>query len=412
MPRRLLSLALLLCLTAAGCRLVSRTPTATPLTFAFWALDPGEVALTHQLVDEYERQSGVHVEVLEIPHGYYEKLSTMFAGGTPPDLMVVNYGRMTDLARRGLLADLRPLVSQRADLGLDGLVAPARAAFATPAGLPVEWNPANLLLYDPETLAEAGVRPGSGWSWEEFAAACRTLKRTLPRNQRAAAICLYPYATYSWLRQGGGEVVDAAGQIVLDSAQNVRTLEFLQRLEREGLTTALDPSEDRSLEEFRARKVAMVFVTPYSLAVLRKSQSDRPWAVMAPLHDRARATGCLASAIVMSRDCRNPDAASDFLGYYVTTASQRRTAGGYCASAWGEGAAAELEAGFGPDVAKLLQWQAGQAHVFPAVPGLSYELVSGELRLALERVFSGKVEPGTALEQAAAKLGAAQRRQQ
>ncbi|MEN6546868.1 MAG: extracellular solute-binding protein [Armatimonadia bacterium] len=400
---------LLVC--CAGCA-VRPTGADRPLRFAFWALNPAEVTLTQELVREFEAANpDLKVEILEIPSGYYEKLATMFAGGTPPDVMVLNHGRLRDFAQRRVLADLAKESAGVEAVRLEDGYCPAWL---------IEWNPTNLLLYDPEALAEAGVGlpPEEGWTWREFEAACRALKAGLGEGKRAASVCLYPYAAMAWLYQGGVDMAAARSEglgAVLRDQRSLRGVEYLLRLAREGLIMRPDPAQDSSMEDFRAGRVAMTFVTPYSLGMLKKG-SSRPWRLAGPLRDRGTATGCLPTAVAMAGSCAIQRGALRFLRVYATEGSRRRTAAGFCVPAAKELQKGEaLEQGFGAQAAEVLGLAVERAEPYPVpVEGayLSYEQSSGILRKALERVFSGGMEPQKALKEAAAELEAALPRQQ
>ncbi|MHB8996400.1 MAG: extracellular solute-binding protein [Armatimonadota bacterium] len=417
---RRLCAALALMLLLAGCARVPLQPdqsAATPqtITFAFWALEPAEVALTHQLARQFEQfHPGVQVSVMEIPGRYYDKLSTMFAAGTPPDVMVVNYGRLGDLARRGLLADLQPLLPP--GLSLSEFLPQAAEAFAgigpkmgRPGlfALPVDWSPTNLLLYDPDALAASGVAsPRGSWSWQQFEDACRKLSSVMTGNRRPASLCLYPYAAASWLLQGGGTLLAPDGKrSTLGAAENVRTVEFLRRLQHEKLALSPDPAQDRSLEDFQTGRAAFAFVTPYTLTSLRKHPRGRRWGLALPLRDRRQVTGCIPSGVAVAARSPHLQTAAQFAAFYATEGARARAAAGWSVSAHLTALQSPaLDAAFGKAPAGVLRQAAARAVPHPLSPLLPYEQTSQALRHALEQVFSGQRGPVQALGEAAANL--------
>ena len=416
----------------AGCARVPVPPTAqTPatrvaITFAFWALEPEETNLTHRLVTRFEQANpDVRVTVLDIPGRYYEKLSVMFAGGTPPDVMVVNYGRLGDLVRRGLLADLQPLLAGNPARDPGHFLPLAWDAFAQVGrtmghpglcALPVDWSPSNLLLYDPDALANAGVPvPTGSWTWEQFEAACRKLTAAGGGKQRGASVCLYPYAAAAWLLQGGAELLTKGGRrSALNGADCVRSVEFLKRLQREKLVTAMDPARDRSLDDFRSGQAAMAFVTPYALATLKRTPAARQWALALPLHDRRRVTGCIPSGVAVAARSSQPAAAARFAAFWATEGAQARAAGGWACPAYLPALQSPaLRDAFGEQAATVVRQAARIALPHPLSPVLPYEETSGALRTALEQVFTGEQAPREALKAAADKLNrAAQKSEQ
>jgi multiple sugar transport system substrate-binding protein len=407
-------------LLLAGCARVPLQPdrpatAPQTITFAFWALEPAEVALTHQLAAQFEQaHPGLQVSVMEIPGRYYDKLSTMFAAGTPPDVMVVNYGRLGDLARRGLLADLQPLLPRGLSLSeflpqaadaFDGL-GPTMGRHGLFA-LPVDWSPTNLLLYDPEALAAAGVAPPRGsWTWQQFETACRQVSSVMTGSQRPASLCLYPYAATAWLLQGGGALLTSDGRrSSLAATENVRTVEFLRRLQHEKLALSPDPAQDRSLEDFQTGRAAFAFVTPYTLTTLRKHPHGRRWGLALPLHDRWQVTGCIASGVAVAARSRHIRAAAQFAAFYATEGAKARARAGWSVPAHLTTLRSPaLDAAFGKQPAIVLRQAAAFAHPHPLCPLLPYEQTSQALRHALEQVFTGQRKPVQALGEAAANL--------
>ena len=420
-PVAALALALGL-LTTTGC--VQRLPDASPaapvsLTFAFWALNPAETALFQRLIADFEHtHPRVTVTVLEIPNRYYDKLQTMFGAGTPPDVMVVNYGRAGDLARRGVLADLAPFMAQAGTL--DGELLPVAdehfrgigAAVGRPGlyALPQDWNPTNLLLYDRDVFDAAGLPyPYEGWTWDDFAAACHklTVRSRDPRRQRyGAAVCLYPYAATAWLWQAGGDVLSPDGRAsFLAAPANVRALQFLRGLVEEGVMARPVAGEDRSVEDFQSGRVAMAFVTPYALSTLRKPGGPRRWGLAPPLVGVRRGTGCIPTGLAMAQSCAQPQAAWELIRYLVTQGAQERARAALGVPAWQPALRGPaLAEGFGADAAAVLRQAVATARPHPLSPTLSYERMSGALREALEQVFGADMAPARALQAAQERL--------
>jgi multiple sugar transport system substrate-binding protein len=392
---------------------VSESPQT--ISFAFWALEPAEVALTQQLVSNFERSHpGLNVTVQDIPGRYYDKLATMFAAGTPPDVMVVNYGRLGDFARRGVLVDLQPLLPP--SLTMSQFLPQAAEAFAAVGptmgrpglfALPVDWSPTNLLLYDPDALAAAGVAPPEeSWTWQHFETACRKLSATTTGSRRPASLCLYPYAATAWMLQGDGALLSSDfRRSRLSAPGNVRTVEFLRRLQQCKLVLPPDPSQDRSPEDFQTGRCAFAFVTPYTLTTLRKHPRGRRWALALPLRDRLPVTGCIPSGVAVAAQSRHAAAAAQFAAFYATEGAKARAAAGWCVPAHLAALRSPaLESAFGRQPAAVLRRAAAMAQPHPLSPTLPYEQTSQALRHALEQVFIGQRSPLQALNEAEANL--------
>ena len=395
-------------------------PTSTTITYAYWALDAEEISLTHALVDRFATENPrVRVRLVEVTDRYYDKLTTLFATGNAPDVMSLNYGRMGDFAREGLLADL----SGFGGLESGEFTGAAWEAFAgigkrvgKPGlvGVPRDWGPSNLLVVNVDALAAAGVaEPEPRWTWEQYADACRKLTvrdGSGAARQYGGAICLYPYAALAWIRQAGGSVLtrDGGGSTLSDPA-NVNALVFLKRLVDEGWIARPDPARDESLELFKSGRAATAFVTPYSLGDLEEVTQPR-WMLAPPLVGAREATGCIPTGIAVSRDCEQKAAAFELLRFLVSEGAREAAAKGLCVPAW-KPALDALAPGGADDqrrrAARVLREAVPLAAPHPVSTHLPYETMMSELRRALEDVLIRDAEPHEALLRAEKRINSA-----
>ena len=395
-------------------------PAPTEITFAYWALAPREIETIHGLVGEFEAaEPTIRITLIEPTDRYYDKLTTLFAAGTPPDAFAANYGRLGDFARPELVADVRPLCAAVPQVHRDQFVTAAYEGLAQIGGalgrpdrlygLPRDWGPTNLLAYNRDALDAGGVPyPEAGWTWDEFAGACRRLTVHTPEGatkQYGAALCLYPYAALAWLLQNGGGVLGADGRTsALSSTANVEALRFLKGLVDEGVVAPPNPAQDDSLELLRTGRTAMAFVTPYSLGGLRE-EATLHWGLAPPLVGKRQATGSIPTGVALSSRSTHPEAAFRFMAFWATVGAQRLGAAGLCVPAWKPALAGPdlaAEGGFGPDIAAVLRQAAVYAEPYPISRGLPYEQATRRLRNALDDVFIRDVAPEVALREAEA----------
>jgi len=399
-------------------------PLASPteITFAYWALAPGEIAVTNELVRQFEaREPSVRVRVIEVPGHYYEKLITMFAAGTPPDVFVINHGRLGDFARRGLLMDLNPLVARSPEVNRSQFVGAAYDSFAAVGAtvarpglvaLPRDWGPTNLLVFNKALFDAAGMAyANSAWTWQQFATACRRLtpgQSETATKQYGAGVCLYPYAFAGWVFQNGGDFLTPDGrQSLLADEKVVGAVQFLKGLVDEGVIAPINVGQDQSLEQFERGEVAMAFVTPYSLGELRQ-HPELAWGIAPPLRGTRQATGCIPTGVALSARSAHQEAAWRFLTYWVTVGAQRVAESGFCVPAWKPALrASSLERGFGPAAAAVLRSAVVYARPQPLSPTVPYEAMLADLQQALEQVFAAQVSPEEALGTAQKQINAA-----
>ena len=188
----------------------------------------------------------------------YTVVNTRVANGQAPDLL--NIDVFADFQADGLLLPAEDWVSEEtyakffpsflAESVVDDVV------WAVP-----DLASARALYYNKDILDAAGVAVPT--TWEELKAACEAIK--------AYDADIYPwgvdmttdegqacFAYYAW--NNGGGFVDADGNWVLNSAENVEAVEFITGLVKDGLTNTDPTTETRyDLQEmFAAGKMAMM----------------------------------------------------------------------------------------------------------------------------------------------------------
>ena len=78
------------------------------LTFTFWG-SPFEREAVNQMLEAFnESHPNIQVRGQHIPDNYAEKIATMVAGGTPPDVGYLNEQTAFLWAQEGIIADLTP----------------------------------------------------------------------------------------------------------------------------------------------------------------------------------------------------------------------------------------------------------------------------------------------------------------
>jgi len=154
----------------------------TELNIAWWGTN------THhdkylEVIELFEEK---HPNVKIVPEysgweGYWEKLATKTAGGNLPDLIQMDFDRMSEFASRELIQDLQPYIDDDI-LNFDGVNEDILEGgkmddilYAVPLGVNV-----NALFMEPDLFEEAGVDPlEPGYTWEDYFDKARELKEKL-----------------------------------------------------------------------------------------------------------------------------------------------------------------------------------------------------------------------------------------
>lgn len=112
--------------------------------------------------------------------GYWQKLPTLAASSTLPDIMQMDAAYIQGYVKRGLLADL-------SDLDLSGIVDEQVLnnvkIDGKLYGVPLSYNGAGL-VYDKVALEEAGIKlPFNNWTWDDFFAYAKEGREKLPKDK-------------------------------------------------------------------------------------------------------------------------------------------------------------------------------------------------------------------------------------
>ena len=164
-------LLMLACLALAACRREASEP------LRFWAMGR-EAEVVAELIPEFERESGIQVEIQQIPWtAAHEKLLTAFAAEALPDVCQLGNTWLPEFAALGVLEPLQPFVDASDVVDPDDFF-PGIWDTAKIDGelLGIPWYvDTRLLFYRKDLLREAGVqRPPRTWAeWEQAMAAVK-----------------------------------------------------------------------------------------------------------------------------------------------------------------------------------------------------------------------------------------------
>ncbi|MBK6019154.1 ABC transporter substrate-binding protein [Streptomyces sp. MBT53] len=134
---------------------------------------------------------------------FWEKFQTQAAGGNPPDVFQNAVGFLRKYDKRGILLDLNSQV-KAGNLSLDHFragVTKVGEVDGKQLGVPVGSNTMALVI-DKKVFEKAGVDPATGWTWDDYFKALKTIhdKTKVPGDTGYFAI-MYLYDLY--LRQNG-----------------------------------------------------------------------------------------------------------------------------------------------------------------------------------------------------------------
>jgi multiple sugar transport system substrate-binding protein len=153
--------------------------------------DPDELKAFRQVITAFhERESSIRVQLVEASDrdDLIARLSTSFAGGSPPDVFLINYRFYGQFASKGVLEPLEQRVDDSNEFEPEDFYPQALDAFRWNGELTcLPQNISSLVVYYNRTLfRHYKVRePRTGWTWNEFVGTAVQLTRDRAGRQVA-----------------------------------------------------------------------------------------------------------------------------------------------------------------------------------------------------------------------------------
>lgn len=225
----------LMCMIGSSAMAEKRT-----IVLAGWEHETLANKITDVINQILERENtGLVLEYLQIPADFDVKVSTMIAGGTPPDLMLVHPDATKTYGVQGRLLSLEGFLAEDAAFSKDDLFPGMLAAYtyggellAVPE-LAFPW----VFFYNKDIFDEAGVAyPDATWTWKgQFLEAAKKLTKDVDGD---GIIDIFGYdmglsttrVIQLLLANGGGFFSPDGQSCIMDEPGSYEALQFLQDL--------------------------------------------------------------------------------------------------------------------------------------------------------------------------------------
>lgn len=239
----------------------SATPNNKPLTLMFGSSGPAETSAVKAAAAAFSRQSGIAVQVIPASN-LTQQLAQGFAGNEPPDVFYLDPLSFQNYAKDGVLAAYAPEMPNAA--GFSPVLKQTFSYRGQFVCAPKDAS-TDALYVNTQDWQQAGLgAPPANWSQlQADAKKLTTAGRTgLVLDNSESGIDMFLY-------QNGGSVQDSAGNVVLDSPQNVRALTFVKSMLTSGIMK-FPPQLNAGFsgQAFGENKAAMVITGPWENGTL------------------------------------------------------------------------------------------------------------------------------------------------
>lgn len=271
---------------------------ATELDILVCCYAPPDLEIRNKVNREFEQANGgikLNQQLLPGGQNYFEKLQTLIAGNTPPDVFDMWEGYVQPYAKNGVLLNLDPLLETDPKVKKENLLPIAvdgtsweNHLYALMLGFipgPVS------LYYNTAHFEKAGLdAPTSDWKWDDMRSAAQKLTQDSNSDgepdQWGVAFDLWFVPWLHWIWSNGGDVFNAAQtECTLSESAAVEALQYwadLVNVDKVALSPSTLAAMQGGLNAFQSGLVSMYIGNAWDVGTLQ-SAKDLPWkAVLTP----------------------------------------------------------------------------------------------------------------------------------
>jgi multiple sugar transport system substrate-binding protein len=334
------TLAALLAVLAAGCGGFGGAEKASgEVSFLVFG-EPEELKAFRSVITAYrDEQPDVTIKLIEASDrdDLLARLATSFAGGTPPDVFLLNYRFYGQFAARGVLEPVQDRVQGSDVFAEEDFYPQALEAFRRDGELIcLPQNISSLVVYyNRDLFRSAGVaEPRAGWTWDDMVQKAIKLTRdadgdgNIDQYGLGVEPSIIRLAPFVW--SNGGELVDdeqKPTRLTLDTPVALEAMQDFFDLRDKHLVIPSDQEREAEDEEtrFLNGRLAMVLSSRRSTPSFR-TITKFDWDIAALPRHKEPAGILHSDAYCLTRASDNNDAAWSFMEFALGPEGQRITA--------------------------------------------------------------------------------------
>jgi multiple sugar transport system substrate-binding protein len=307
---------------------VSAPTKKVTISFASWVGD--QPAMKKLYAGFHKKYPNITVKFNNIPSdSEAQKLVTMVAGGTAPDVAYIDGGSVSDFASRNALVNLDGYVAGSKVVKRDDYVENFMEGAVYQKslyGLPFDAETTGL-FYRTDYFKAAGIS-GPPKTWAEFEADAKKL--TDPSKKRYGIAIFGPEAGYyvqPFVASAGGQLLSADGKkAMIDSPEAVRGASFYTGLAKYAPPAYLNSNSYDGRVAFEHGEAAMYIAGSWfgGSLISEAPKIKGKWATAPLPQDKKCATQVAGDSLVMFNQSKNQDAAWLWMQYLSSPESLRQ----------------------------------------------------------------------------------------
>lgn len=328
--KRIIILATTILLIAGinSCTTSEKAKDTKELVFSFWG-SPEQVKIDEEIIEKFKEQHpGVEIKTIHIPSQsrYNDKLLTMIAGGTPPDVMFVHLNAFPTYADSGKLLALDELVKRDLKKEIKDIYPLALKSFTYRGKLYAFPRDVSgwVMYYNKDLFDKAKIKyPDKSWTWKDFEEACKKLtKDTNGDGVKDVYGAIFPQYLPMILYAFGGKIFDNEEDpekcVIGEYKENLEALRYAKRLFKEGAVAPMEIGSGVGTHEiFMSGKIGMYFTGKWKVPDFKKITKFKWDVAPVPKGKARRATRQSGSALAIAKNSKNRELAWEFVKYYT-----------------------------------------------------------------------------------------------
>lgn len=365
--------------------------------------DAKDKEMWQELVQKFEKDNGVKVNVTVIPWDSYEtKYLTGITAGKGPDVGYMYAEMIGDYIEKKQIVDMTSMVTPEQKEKLlflnNGKFDDKQYSF------PFVVGAGRVLIYNQDLLDKAGVKPPT--TWEEFVAAGLKLKATgiqplvAPWGDPSRGAMNAQFFPFVW--QAGGDLFTKDGKkSQFNSPEVLEATKYLKSLRDQGIlgadTTGMNPDIVNQIFE----KGQAAFTIDSDQKMMKYKAAGVKVGFVPSLKHKVQGTFIASDSLVMLKQCKNQELCFKFISYLQ---EPEQLAKFHKATKFPP-IAKEEKTEYPAEVIEMYQKSPEIFHPLPVVPKGTgtYQVLYANL----QKVLNGSMSPEAALEEAAKKADAA-----
>lgn len=284
-----------------------------------------------------QKYPNLKIDLQTMPNDtFFTKLQTMIAGGTPPDISLMNEMSTPTYAAKGIMTDLTDYINKDKTFKKDSIPAGMYGPFTVNGKLYCmpTMTFVNCLFYNKDLFDKAGLPyPDENMTWDTLRDTAKKLTKDTNGDgkidQYGFTFGAWPNFIFPYIWANGGEFVkEDRKTAVLNSSENVQTFQFLHDLIWKDKVAPSSAANKSNAYDFANGNIAMFDLGSWCVTVYDDKKLNYGVTLTPKAPNGKRAVNAFPNGWFIIQQSKNKDDAWKYLAYNASEEGQKIAAEG------------------------------------------------------------------------------------